>query len=472
MSEKTVEELQREMLQLELDTKRFELEQRVAAAEEKPPTKGKDDAGAAADAKAAAEAKAAEREAALAARLSAVSTELGKVTAPALTLPDTVFRQREITAAALIGAAAQAADTIATAAVAAPVLVTGRTDQARAVIAARSFLLAVTTLRSEAESLLEREAQERERRRALEATGGEKTSEGEAGLDAETDSTETEPAATPTDPIAAAAALAVTALTLLSVETTVTASSGTATELETHVPVLRHLLERQVPVLHETLGIPGTDNAVLTEFAALAPLAVALDALVAAKAEAITRLGKDVAEEKVAPLLAVKSSAQTLSTAIVTFVTGATKPDATTGESPLTSAALAARLIAGQAGDAAFVAVVLPARTDAHQVSLKRRLAASRLVVSASATIDVVVIEVADGTVKAAATHTDARSFQVRFPMWFWPWGPQVGLRSSPQLTALPDPPLFEVGWVNGSAGALRPPVSQAPQNDMNPPLT
>jgi len=448
MTEKTVDDLRLDVLRLELETKQFQLDQLRSAAEAPPPTKGKHDAGADAQERAAA------RDAALAARLTAVSTELGKVTAPALTVPDGVFRQREVTAAALSGAASRSADAIAAVAVAAPVLVTSRTDQARSVLAARAFVATVDGLQAEARALLEHGGGSPELRTLADAE--EPAAEGDEGD------------GVPTDPIAAAAALGVATLGLLSVETTVTASSGSATELETHVPVLRHLLARQVPVLHESLGIPGPDNRVIAGTAALAPLAAALEALAAAAEDAISRLGKDPEPKQLRPLVTAKARGAALGARIVAFLAAAGSPDPMTGTSPLVSAAAAEQL---GSGEAAFLAIVLPARTDAHQVSLKRRLFAPRLVVSASATIDVVVIELATGRTATAASCTDARSFQVRFPMWYRPWGAGAAFRSRPQLTPLPAPPLFEEPAAMEIAGALRPPVSQAPEADMNPPL-
>lgn len=396
-----------------------------------------------------AEPTAAERDAAHAARLTAISTELGKVSGQPLTLPDAyVFRQREIAAAALAGAAEKTAQTIAGVAAAAPVLVSGRTDQAQSVLAARAFLAAVASLRTAARALLDRDL------------GGLNLRPVVAPEEAE------EPEAVPTDPVAAAAALAVAALNLLAVEVTLTASSGTATEIETHVPVLHHLLARQIPVLHSSLGIPADENRVITAFAELAPLAARLVALSAAADDAIARLGKDPPADQLEPLVAAKTGAAALSATIISFVAAAVATDPGTGSSPLIVAASADQMIAGPDAEASYVAVVHPARTDAHQVSLKRRLLAPRLVVSASATIDVVVLDLKDGRIAAAATHTDARSFQVRFPMWFNPWGrPQL---SNPRYTALPGPPLFEEPPASATAGALRPaPVSLAPEADL-----
>lgn len=401
-----------------------------------------------------AEARAAARDAALAARLTAVSTELGKVSGPALTLPETVFRQREITAAALAGAADRTAETIASVAVAAPVLVTASTDLVRAVLLARALLATISQLTAEARALLQEDRGGLGLRTATEAAPEESTE-----------------ATVPADPIAALAALAVSGLNLLAVETTVTASSGTATELETHIPLLQRLIERQVPVLHSSLGIPATDNRVLTAFATLTPLAAALDALAAAAAEGIERLGKEPPEHELAPLVEVKTRAEALGRTIVAFVAATTTVDAETGVSPLIAAAAADRLLVDGEAEAAYVAVVLPAQIDAHQVSLKRRLFAPRLVVSASATIDVVVIDLVTRRTEVAASHTVARSFQARFPMWFWPWGTQASFGSRPQMTALPAPPLFEEPAAVDTAGNLRPPVSQAPEADMNPPL-
>jgi len=395
-----------------------------------------------------------ERDAAVAARLTAVSTELGKVTGQSLMLPDSaVFRQREIAAAALAGAAEKAAQTIAGVAAASPVLVSGRTDQAQSVLAARAFLAAVDGLRTAARALLGRD---RGGANLRPVTVPEPPEDAEA-------------AAVAADPVAAAAALAAAALNLLAVEATMTASSGTATELETHVPVLHHLLARQVPVLHSSLGIPASENRVLTAFADLAPLAARLDALSDAADHAIARLGQDPPADQLEPLVTAKTGAGALSATIVSFVAAAVATDPATARSPLIVAATADQLLAGPDAEATYVAVVQPARTDAHQISLKRRLLAPRLVVSASATIDVVVLDLKDGRVAAAATHTDARSFQVRFPMWFNPWGrAQLSNPSNPRYTALPGPPLFEEPPASATAGALRPPaVSQAPEADL-----
>src|SRR5690606_2394704 len=116
----------------------------------------------------------------------------------------------------------------------------------------------------------------------------------------------------PSDPIAAAAALAVAALNLLSVETTVTAASGTATELETHVPVIQQLLVKKVPVLHSSLGIPAPGNRVIDTFASLAPVIAQLDAIAAAAAHAIAALGKDPPAEELEPYLLRQTRAEAL----------------------------------------------------------------------------------------------------------------------------------------------------------------
>ncbi|WP_156252838.1 hypothetical protein [Pseudactinotalea terrae] len=420
MTEKSVEELQREVLGLQVDTYELQLRQLEA---ESPPKQDKQDPAAA---KEAAEAAArAKKQAATAAALTGVATELGKITGGTLTLPAEVFRQRELSSAALVAAAARVAATIdgvakpPEAAEAKPVLVTGRTDQTQSVLAARSLLAAVTSLQDAAAELIAEDHDE--------VTPAEAKETGSAP---------------PSDPIAAAAALAVAALNLLSVETTVTAASGTATELETHVPVIQQLLVKKVPVLHSSLGIPAPGNRVIDAFASLAPVIAQLDAIAAAAAHAIAALGKDPPAEELEPYLLRQTRAEALSATMVELTATVREIDPATGTSPLHSAATADQLLLGPDAAAAYVAIVMPARIDAHQVSLKRRLGASRLVVSASATIDVVVLDMATGLIVAAATHTEARAFQVRFPMWFRWWGTEEDHPSNPRYTPVTAPSL------------------------------
>lgn len=413
MTEKSIEELQRDMLALELTIRSVQLEQLQATVQgADAPTKGFADGGAAEESARAKEAAA--RTAAVAGNLGDITKEVGKVKGGALTLPEkSVLRQSEIASAALSVAAGSAAKAIGDAVGwKDTVLVTDRIDQMDSVLVGRAFRKGMQALTKEAEAVLGKHRE----------------------LAGQTITDEEEPSETaaPGTILGAVTALAVAGLNLLSVDTSVEGSTHVADALETHVAVMQGLLPK-VAVRHGSINLPNDENEVLKEFAALLPLAARLDAKAVRSADALKALGEGADAAEVATLTAAKARAEVLAEAIRAFATTATTHDAE-GCSPLLTAARAHELTEGS--EPVPVAVVLPARIDTHQITLKRRILASKVIVTASATIDVIVLDAPSGRIIAAGSHNASRSFQIRFPMWWSPFSRMA--RERPDLVGLP----------------------------------
>lgn len=409
MTTPTTDELQRELLSLQLSQLRQD-----RAAQQAQEREAADSAAAAATKK---EQQAlADRRAAAVADVNAVSASLGKLTGSSVTFPEkAVFREGVATKRAL----AAAADGVAASVRAVPpqpqadaprsytVLVTSRADQLDMLHAMYSFRQAIAGLLHAADAAL-----------ALPRGPGRRAGEVEAA-DAESE------AASPTSVAGALVGAAVAAFDLLSVETTVAGSERMAAELETHVAVLHALLRpsrdgqplEPSRVVHETIGVPAPTSELRSSFEALA---LRLPLLEAHAAEMDEQIAHEDAKDEVdvarkSELQRAKDAAEAVHAQIVDFTTRATTPG-TSSESPLQGAVSASRL-SPDPGVIDYVAVVLPARITADQVALKRRIFAPRIVVTASATIDVLVLDVAQGTIVAAGSHTGEAAFQVRFPM-------------------------------------------------------
>jgi len=415
-------ELERLLLQTQLETAQFELEQlkAAAAAEAKAAAEA-----AAKEAKSRAEAEAREQEAedkarekAREARRAAAVADLKGVTAgidaikgATLVLPEkTVFRESLVARSALEQAAAAAATTIQDAAGTHPVLLTSRTDQAEIALAAIAFRELIRQCHDAASKLLPP---------PVAGTGGEfeTNAEGE-------DTTEAAP--TPDSVFGAVLGIGVAALNALSVETTIDANSGTISELETHIAVTSRLLsdkdahgKPKAHVLHDSIGLPSPDSALLTEFGQLQADLLALEGEAATRQSQIDRLDpkKPAQKAQIDVLAAEKAKLTALAERIAAVIEAANTMDAASGTTPLHTAL---RAHAAVSGDPRYIAVVPPARLHSHQITLKRRLFAPRLVVSASAEVDVVVLDANARRIVAAATHTGEAAFQVRFPMWWW----------------------------------------------------
>lgn len=399
MSTPTTDDLQRIFLQLQIDRLQREDDERAAAKK-----KQADDAAETAKKESSdkAEKEAAER-AARAADLNAAAAGLGKLTGSSVTFPEkSVFREHVASAAALRSAAKLVAATIkATAAERTQkVLLTGRTDQLDTLHAAYAFDQALDGLQAQAVKAL------------LPAERG-------AGIEAQTEGESPAPGSV----LEAAVAAAVSLFDLLSVETTISASSRVASELETHVAVLQELLRTGVAndppqtVVHETIGIPSATSELRGKFETLKQQIHLLDGYVAELEAEIAALEATPDPDRLALLKAAREFASKTSTQINDFVARALKVDDTSKLSAFQGALAAERLTAGGADSVKFVAVVSPARIAADQVALKRRIFAPRVVVTASTTVDVIVLNVETGELKAAASHTGEDSFQVRFPM-------------------------------------------------------
>ena len=82
-----------------------------------------------------------------------------------------------------------------------------------------------------------------------------------------------------------------------------------------------------------------------------------------------------------------------------------------------------------------YLAIVRPAAIASHQIALKRRLLAPRLIVSAAATIELVLIDIRRRVIVTAGVFTGEAALQARLPMiWF---GTDDELR--PHYTVLKD---------------------------------
>lgn len=385
MSTPSTDDLQKLLLQLQIDRLTREDDERAAASK-------KSEADAAQQATSAAKKQADERRAATAADLSAGAASLATLTGSSVTFPDkTVFREHVAAAAALQRAASAVATTITKAAAdpSATVLLTGRTDQLETVTAAAVFGEAVDELLMRAQRALP-----------------------DRGIDT--------PSEAPGSVFGSVVAAAVSLFDLLSVETSIASSNRTATELETHVAVLHELLTptegaTAQRIVHETIGLPSETSALREKFAMLREQIPALEEYIASLAAEIAALGKDPPAAELAELQDAKKAAEDAVLQISAFVTAALTPDDASNRSPLQGALVAERLTG--TGPVRFVAVVSPARISADQIALKRRIFAPRVVVTASATIDVVVLDVTQRTIVAAASHTAEDSFQARFPM-------------------------------------------------------
>lgn len=407
MTTPTTEELQRELLSLQLEQLRRDRDAQQVQEREA--------AGSAAAAAAKKEQQAlADRRAQTVADVNAVTTSLGKLTGSSVTFPDkTVFREGVATKRSLAAAAHAVAAAIRAVTPGQPadaprpctVLVSSRSDQLAMLHAMYSFQRAIEGLRQAAAAALGMPTGPQ--RRAEEAEDAE------------------DGAASPTSVAGALVGAAIAAFDLLSVETTIAGSERAATELETHVAVLDALLRpppqdpplAPLRVVHETIGVPASTSELRSSFE---ELTLQLPLLVAHAAELDAQIEQEAAKEE--PDVARKSALQRAKAAtaavqaqIEDFATRATTPG-TSSESPLEGAVSASRLSPGS-GAVDYVAVVLPARITADQVALKRRIFAPRVVVTASATIDVLVLDVAQGTIVAAGSHTGESAFQVRFPM-------------------------------------------------------
>lgn len=350
--------------------------------------------------------------AATSAALRQGTAALGTVSGGATTLPEAgVLLEGEIGAAALAAAAADAATVIrgATPEDPRPVLLTGRADQAQVVLAGAALRAALDVYLADADRLLATPlpdpADGSVGDRRIEETGGE----GGAGA----------PALATATPLGAALAAGAALLNAVAVETSVAATERTVGELQTHVAVLSALLRDGVDVIHDSLSVPPTESSLLDAVGSLRSYVPRLEARAAEAKTAIARLGKDPAPDEVGPLAAHLTAAQALADSIRTFLAEATAVD-DAGLSPLLAGLQAERLTSG---GATHVAVVLPAQLSTHQITLRRKIFATRVVVTASARIDVLVLDIATGRVAAAAPARGVASFQVRFPMWWGWWG-------------------------------------------------
>jgi hypothetical protein len=403
VSTPTVEDLQRQLLALQLG--RLQREEQ-GEADERKQAEAAAAATATKNASEKAEQEAAARRKALAADLGAVSAGIGKLTGSSVTFPEkSVFRESVAAATALALAAAKVAATVrgAVPTRSDSVLITGRTDQIEVLHAAYSFAQAIQALQKHAEKALE-------------------PLDGNAGIGALAEDGGEAAPEPPDSMLGALVTLAASAFDLLSVETTVSASNRSASELETHVAVIHALLEKvgQEPVqnvMHETIGIQSPTSDLRDSFENLKQQVPMLDARVNDIAQQIKALGDSPDPAVLAPLTAAKDIAEGAAAKISDFITRASTSGDTTKQTPLQGALGAERLMRGQAAAVKYVAVVLPARIAADQVALKRRMFAPRVVVTASATIDVLLLEVATGQIKAAAAETAEHAFQVRFPM-------------------------------------------------------
>lgn len=368
-----------------------------------------------------------ERRKAAAADYSAIAAGLGKLTGSTVSFPEkTVFRDGRASAAALHSSADEVARLVADsrdtatrasdpASAPGAVLLTSRTDQLPAILAANSFAGAVEALLDRAQS--KRGGVRRSLRQTIAKT--------EVATGVSADGAE----ATADSLIGAAVDLAVATFNLLSVETTVETSARTATELETQVPVIAALLAQGVPVVHETIALPNPDGQLKADFAELSLEPGRLNKVVTSLEADIKALPPKATEAMKKQLNDKKSAVEDLKKQIESFIEKAQTADPTTKQTPLAGALAAQRLIGGRNAPTQLVAVVLPARINADQVALKRRLFAPRVVVTASATIDLIVLSLAEGRIVGAGSCVGEHVCQVRFPMAWW------GDDNSPELT-------------------------------------
>ncbi len=391
----TGEELERQLLQTQLEKARFELEQAKAAAHTQA-QRDKDRDRARED---------------RVADLKSVAAGIDAIKGATLALPEkTVFRESLVSRAALERASAAAARAIQDAAGTAPVLITARTDQAEVVLAAIAFRELIRQCHDVASRLLH-----------------------PIEIDADTPNQEPGPedAPTPDSVFDATVGVGVAALNALTVETTVEANAGTISDLETHIAVTRWLLAEQdaagtpkpkAHVLHDSIGIPSPESALLTEFSQLQRDLIALEGAAATLQGRIAGLDpkKPAHKKQIDALSAERTALTALAERVAAVIQAANTADAATGTTPLRTALRAHALARGDDSDPRYVAIVPPARLRSHQIALKRRLFAPRLVVSASIELDVVVLDVQERRIVAAGTHVDEAAFQVRFPMWWW----------------------------------------------------
>lgn len=415
---KSVEDLQREILREQLEQAKIERQAARDAADEERRRRDADrrqeqqakDAAAQAPAKsddAAAKRKKEreERDKAAIGDLQGIQAGITNLKGASLTLPEkTVFRESLVTRAALDGAATKAAAAIASAVKEpGPVLITARTDQVETVLAALAFQAMVAVCRAEAAKL----------------TGRRGAAEAERPDEAET----ADEAASPGSVLGAIIGVGVAALNALSVEMSVDMGTPEASELETHVAVMARLLEQKdaadspIGVVHDSLGIPPPENTLLEDFRGLQSDLIALEQRAKTLQAQIDALDAKKDKAQIAGLEEKKAELTALAAQIAAVIEAANTVDAATGSTPLRTALRAYALVNGGEGDPRYIAIVPVARLSSHQIALKRRLFAPRLVVSASAEIDVVVIDAKERRIIAAGTHADEAAFQVRFPM-------------------------------------------------------
>jgi hypothetical protein len=432
MPDLTAEKIQRDILAIELAQKKFELEELRAASARADGVRAADAAqvlvrvAAEKSAVEAAETTAASDKAAKAKaerhkssidNLEAVSSGLTKLTGSSVTfLEKSIFRDGSVSAAALDGAARAVADAICIAVPVPtdPILVTGRTNQVEVVLAYFTFVAAVNALNDAATMALGSD----ERRNVIAKTAKDDAENSEA--------VESAAPAALSGVLGAVVDVAIAIMGVLTVDATIEASESTTSEIVTHIAVIQRLLNPGAPnvrarsaVLHETVGVPSQAGTLLIRFEALNACVPKLDMKAAEYTKKIMALGDEPDPEVLAGLTARRDAMKASSAQISDFEAKATQTDATTGKTPL-FAALQAQRLTGGAAVAKYVAIVLPARVNANQVTLKRRLFAPRIVVSASATIDLVVLDTQSSTIVAAGSYTDEKSFQVIFPMFWW----------------------------------------------------
>jgi hypothetical protein len=397
----TEDELAREILIAQRDTallEKQEVQDRIAAAAEAAKPTPPDPA---------AERKKQQEQARQAqiAAVEAASTAVANLKGASLALPEkTVFREALVSNAAVRAAATQVAEAIKACAGTSLVLITGRTDQTTSLIAAATFAEAVDAFLAAAQKALG----EPHTRAVATVVAAEAAAEADAAGGSL---------------VGAIVGLGVAAMNALTVDTTVEATSRTASETETHIAVIQALAKvRGVPprVIHESMGIPPKDNTLITHFHELQAALLRLDARSSLYDEQIDALDAKKNATRIATLQAKKADVDAVSKAISAFVDKATTADATTGVDPLTTAALANLIVAAAEDPPKFLAIVRPAAIDSHQIALKRRLFAPRLIVSAAATIELVVIDIRRRVIITAGIFTGEAALQARFPMvWF-----------------------------------------------------
>lgn len=341
------------------------------------------------------------------AALESATTALGTVTGGSLTLPESgVLLAQEAGGAALAEACAEVADTLAGLAPGC-VLLTGRSDLATGVLARISLTATIAAYQRAANTMLAEPLVPA----TPAGTDGTSGSDG-SGAERRADDGDGAGVTSLPTPWGAAVAAGAAVLDAIAVETTVGHAERTAGDLETQVAVLGALLSRGVAVRHETIGIPRGSSAVLD---ALVVLRLSLTRVRARAVEAAALLAaveKKAEPEAHARLTADRSAATALADDVAAFVEHVeTVAD---GGSPLLEALRAEQLAEG----VTHVAVVLPARIGVHQIALRRRIFSPRVVVSASAWVDLVVVDVASGAIVVAGPVRGTKAFQLTFPMW------------------------------------------------------